>query len=54
MKPLYEVVIALESGEYARLWVGERHTWRTKWRAEKHAREYKARHLRDAWVEAAQ
>ena len=28
-----------------------RSTWKTKRIAEKHAREYKATHLRDAWVQ---
>lgn len=50
---MWEVVTALPDGGYARLWVGQRHEWKTKRIAERHAREYKARHLRDAWVQEA-
>lgn len=36
---------------YAIIEAHGRTEWKTKRTAEKHAREYKARHLRDAWAE---
>lgn len=38
---------------YALIEANGRTEWKTKRTAEKHAREYKARHLRDAWAEQA-
>lgn len=38
---------------YARLSYRDKTEWKTKRTAEKHAREYKARHMRDAWVQEA-
>lgn len=55
----YEIITALPAdyGDkgpyYARLEVNGRMTWRTKRIAEKHAREFKGAHLRDAWVQEA-
>lgn len=65
MPPLYEVTV--DTGEtydvdngrggtrpvtrYAILKYKGRSTWKTKRIADKHAREYKATHLRDAWVQ---
>lgn len=37
--------------KYGILSVGDRTEWKTKRIAERHARDYKADHLRDAWVE---
>lgn len=52
--PMYEVIVCLgyENGaaQYARLEHKGRSEWKTKRIAEKHAREYKATHLRDAWA----
>ena len=37
--------------KYSILSVKDRTSWKTKRIAEKHAREYKAIHMRDCWVE---
>ena len=37
--------------DYARIEHRGRIEWKTKRTAEKHARDYKARHLRDAWAQ---
>lgn len=55
MNKLYEVIVQILSDDnntstYARLEHKGRRTWKTKRIAEKHAREYKGLHLRDAWV----
>jgi hypothetical protein len=52
---LYEVIVDIEEDpdkprRYARLSHKDRTEWKTKRIAQKHAREYKARHLRDSWV----
>lgn len=50
----YEVIVSLEDGKgYSRLCYRDRTEWKTKRTAEKHAREFKASHLRDAWVSEA-
>lgn len=36
---------------YARIEANGRIEWKTKRTAEKHAREYKANHMRDAWAQ---
>ena len=50
----YEVVADVSPDplvvRYARVEHRGRSEWRTKRTAEKHAREYRATHLRDAWV----
>lgn len=48
---MYEVWVdtGTKSG-YALLEVNGRSQWKTKRIADKHAREYKATHLRDSWV----
>lgn len=54
---MYEVIIATDAeGKtggpyYSRLSVRDRTQWKTKRIAEKHAREFKARHLKDAWAQ---
>ncbi len=54
---IYGVIIATypngknENPAYARLEYKGRSTWLIKRLAEKHAREYKAAHLVDAWVQ---
>jgi hypothetical protein len=48
---MYEVVIDDGEGHYSRLWHKNRGEWKTKRIAEKHAREYKGNHLKDAWVQ---
>lgn len=56
MQKLYEVICQIPKDGgfiYARLQVKNRFTWKTKRIAEKHAREYKALHLRDSWVSEA-
>ena len=51
----YEVIVRIDDkhGEpqYARLDVNGRFEWKTKRIAEKHAREFKANHMRDAWAQ---
>lgn len=53
----WEVVCAIPDGagriRYARLEHKGRTSWKTKRIAEKHARDYKANHLRDSWVSEA-
>lgn len=53
-KPTFEVVahVCTSDGvlQYERLERNGRIEWKTKRTAEKHAREYKARYLKDAWV----
>ena len=48
---MWEVIVSLESGKgYARL----EHRGRVQWgkrTATKHAREFKANHMRDAWIQ---
>jgi hypothetical protein len=39
------------TARYALIEANGRYRWKTKRTAEKHAREYKALHLRDAWAE---
>lgn len=59
MTKTYEVITAIypeyAKGDcvYARLEYKGRSEWKTKRIAQKHAREYKARHLKDAWVQEA-
>ena len=56
---MYEVIIAIDDkGQtggpyYSRLSVRDRTQWKTRRIAEKHAREFKGTHLRDAWVQEA-
>lgn len=49
----YTVTIRLEDGTYALLSVRGRTEWKTLQTAKKHAKEFKARHMRDAWAEGA-
>lgn len=55
MKKLYEVIVNIQTDNdkmpiYARMEHKGRVEWKTKRIAQKHAREYKAKHLRDSWV----
>lgn len=55
MAKLYEVIVNIQTDNskspiYARMEHKGRCEWKTKRIAEKHAREYKATHLRDSWV----
>ncbi len=53
MTKKYEVIVATVSNGkcvYARLSYRDRTEWKTKRIAQKHAREYKAKHLKDSWV----
>ena len=51
----YEVIADISDNpnetKYARVECNRRIKWKTKRIAEKHAREYKATHMCDAWVE---
>lgn len=49
----YTVKVRLEDGRYATLSVKGRMAWRTKAIAQHHAYEYKAKNMRDSWVENA-
>lgn len=55
MSKLYEVIVQHEDSTgkifYSRLEHKGRSTWKTKRIAQKHAREFKAVHLRDSWVQ---
>lgn len=57
MKKEYEAIAALPDypvkGQttYARIEAHGRTVWKTKRTAQKHAREYKAKHMRDSWVQ---
>jgi hypothetical protein len=48
---MYLVMVSLPDDRYAVLEVRGRMSWKTKRTAQKHARNYKATNLRDAWVE---
>lgn len=54
MKKTYEVIIPIYQPSkviYSRLCYRDRTEWKDKRTAEKHAREYKAKHIQDAWVQ---
>jgi len=55
MQKTYEAVADISDNpnetKYARIEVRGKSEWKTKRAAEKHAREYKAAHMRDAWAQ---
>lgn len=54
---MWEVIVEIPQEDapprYARLWHKGRYQWKTKRIAQKHCREYRMAHLRDAWISEA-
>lgn len=51
MSKSYEAIGRLECGTYTRISVKDKTCWKTLKTARKHAKEYKARHMMDAWAQ---